>query len=132
MIDGTTKKFTIINMSNDDVFIDEYIKTFKEVDRIHKWRNHNYVVTLCPVLTEGDRDCRKFLELVRGDFAIHVVTLGNNWKGNDSIDQSLANEICKSLRTKNQLYCREVINKQSALFNQRAEKIRQYLIKNSN
>lgn len=128
----TDKLFTVINMSNDDIGIQKYSDNFQAVSQLHNRRNHNYVITLCPVLDNGRKDCRPFFPIITTGYSIHVITLGNKWHGDGNIDRQLANQIAGLIGTNNQLYCEEVIDKSATIFNQRTQRIRKYILANAN
>ena len=71
--------YTVINPSNDDVGIERYMDYFKKVEAKHYGKNHNFVITLCPVLDFGHKDCTEFLNHVRSQYSSFVITLRNDW-----------------------------------------------------
>lgn len=128
---GTDIRFTVINMSNDDVGIDKYDNNFFRVRAIHSKDNHNFLITLCPVLDEGKKDCREFFKKCVGKYSIHLITLGYDWSGSRSINRKLSNQIAAITNTTQQFYCPDIINQQVTAFNQRTNKIKNYIIYNA-
>lgn len=127
---GTDIRFTVINMSNDDLGIDKYIDNFLRARNIHIQVDHNFVITLCPVLDGGRKDCREFFNRLAGKYLIHLITLGNDWSGTRNIDRHLSNQIATIANSNHQFYCPEIINQRVTFFNQRTEKIKNYIITN--
>ncbi|HLK30104.1 MAG TPA: hypothetical protein VKT28_16100 [Puia sp.] len=120
-----TKKFTVINASNEDRLTKEYLKRLKEVLKKHINVDTTFVITISLIFDNGSHDVKTVFEYLNSltDFDITYIVLENGWHKNASLKADdiaqMENEIDDSIIK----YFDTPINQSKTKFKERTDKI---------
>lgn len=119
-----SRKFTVINASNEDKPTKEYLERIKKILKLHKDSESTYVITISLYFDGGRHEVNSVFNYLNSlnDYEIHYVVLTNGWSGGCLTTDDLRQ--MKNKITTGKIHSMDtVINQSKKSFSERTQKI---------
>jgi hypothetical protein len=120
-----TKKFTVINASNEDRLTKEYLNRLREVLKKHTNIDTTFLITISLIFDNGSHDVKAVFEYLNSltDFNITYIVLENGWYKSSSLKTNDITQMKNKIDIGNIKYFDTPINQSMSKFKERTDKI---------
>lgn len=114
--------FIVINASNEDKPLGEYLTRLREIIKIHNDQNIKIVITISLLSSHDPKRIIDYLNNLN-DFNIHYIVLKNSWFKNESITKDDLSKLKDQVKNGKICICPDIISENSTNFSNRVNNI---------
>jgi len=126
-----SKRFTVIEASNEDRSTEEYLNRLKTVLKKHKNSETIFTITISLIFNRKKHDVMPVFNYLNSlaDFSIIYIVLKKSWYKNQSLQPKDIAQMKNKAKANRIKYFDEMINESKKNFNKRTEKIAKFIDK---